>query len=176
MSVQNNFAVIDVSTPMYKDIYTLVDEDNLPLFINPGPRWGVKESNCGKLYVVSNRNRGDGKGNERKWLHKVIMGADANIEVDHIDRNTLINIKSNLRFATHAQNAANRDCRRNNKYRGVYRSGKGWRAKVNFQGRFYTTHTYVTIEEAALAYNNIARLLHGEFAVLNYLQEDYLCQ
>ena len=84
-------------------------------------------------------------------------------ELDHINRIRNDNRIENLRLCTHSQNLGNARARVH-KYKGVTfckRTGK-WRAQLNGHlGRF------LTIEEAALAYNKAAIQHYGEFARLN---------
>lgn len=82
--------------------------------------------------------------------------------IDHIDRNGLNNLRSNLRLATNGQNIANRELSivSRSGFRGVRQSPNGrWVAKVaaNHLG------TFDTIEEAVAAYHKAAKERWGEF-------------
>lgn len=113
-----------------------------------------------------------GAGNVQ--MHRVIMRARRGQEVDHINRNTLDNQRSNLRFCTRTQNNANKRVKRNKidapLYKGVFRNGSGWQAVCGprpgrYLGTFRTQHA------AALAYNYAARVHYGEFARLNEIPQ-----
>src|SRR5262249_26299671 len=67
-----------------------------------------------------------------------------------------------------AQNARN-TVRRNRRspFKGVERHGRRWRARIVVDGRMIEVGSYPTPEEAALAYDDAARLYHGEFARTN---------
>ena len=107
------------------------------------------------------------------YLHRLILNAPSMMEVDHIDGNGLDNRKVNLRLATHAQNLMNQP-----KFSGVYTSMyKGvtwnkatnkWRAQIRANDKNRYLGTFQSEEEAALAYDNAAREVFGEFANTNF--------
>jgi hypothetical protein len=93
------------------------------------------------------------------------------VVVDHKDHNSLNNTRGNLRIATKTQNSYNQKKRigRTSKYKGVYLDQKGyWRAKIRFDGRVICLGQHKKEEDAARAYDAMAKKLHGEFAVLNF--------
>lgn len=104
-------------------------------------------------------------------LHRIIMNAPKNMEVDHINKNTLDNRKVNLRLCTKQQNQYNAKIRKDNisGYKGVnYKTqNKKWRAYVRKDGKHCHLGYFNTKEEAARAYNKVASYLYGEFACLN---------
>jgi hypothetical protein len=79
--------------------------------------------------------------------------------VDHADRNKLNNRWTNLREATPSQSIHNRLIRNN----GVRKRYNKWDARIYYDGVSRYLGTYTTAEEAAAAYENAARKLHGEF-------------
>lgn len=93
---------------------------------------------------------------------------------DHRDRNSCNNQKSNLRECLQSQNCANKGKKKGNyssKYKGVTWNPdtKSWKGYLNFQGRYHYLGLFKTEQEAALAYNEKAKEIHREFAVLNIL-------
>ena len=91
--------------------------------------------------------------------------------VDHVNGNTLDNRIANLRQASQSENMCNRGMTKSNTsgYKGVYfhaQTGK-WRAYVKKDYKQYYLGLYPTKEEAAIAYDHAAKLLHGDFAQLN---------
>jgi len=104
-------------------------------------------------------------------LHRLITFADRGQVVGHINGDTLDNRRANLRLCSNNENRLNsRSHRRNNgtsKVKGVSRCGSKWRARIIANTVSYSLGTYNTEVEAALVWNEAARLLHGEFARLN---------
>ncbi|HCI29573.1 MAG TPA: hypothetical protein DE117_05295 [Fervidobacterium sp.] len=109
-------------------------------------------------------------------LHRLIAGATKIIDgvvynsgllVDHIDRNTLNNTKSNLRMCTRSQNAMNSKVGRDNSsgYKGVSwkKDKQKWKAYLNINGKQVHLGYYDNIEDAVLSRINGARLIFGEF-------------
>lgn len=91
--------------------------------------------------------------------------------VDHKNHVKHDNRWDNLREATHSQNGQNQLRKPGkNGYKGVaHKAGrkKAFEARVYKDGRCYTGGTYYTAKEAAIAYNEKATELFGEFACLN---------
>lgn len=111
-------------------------------------------------------------------LQNFILGVSTNYQsiVDHINRNTLDNRKSNLRLCNKSENGANSKHRINNTsgYKGVFlikRINK-WMAQIMFNKTSIYIGTYKSKKEAALAYNRKAKELFGEYAFQNIIQED----
>lgn len=117
-------------------------------------------------------------------MHRVIMNlehGDAHL-VDHINHNGLDNKKSNLRICTDSQNNSNRTSIKNSssKFLGVTlkikrrrtTDNKFWYAQIRKDGKtlFLGSFPYTENGEKAAAemYDKHAKLLHGEFANLNF--------
>jgi hypothetical protein len=107
------------------------------------------------------------------FMHRVILGAKASQEVDHINGDALDNRRANLRLCTRAQNAANRRLHANNKsgYRGVGYSGRQahpWAARIRVNYKLLPLGNFATPEEAAVAYDRAALDHFGQFARTNF--------
>jgi len=102
-------------------------------------------------------------------MHRIIMRTPSHLQVDHKDRNGLNNQRLNLRNCNNSQNQMNKKSSGVSQYLGVSYNHKG-RIKANIKGNGKIIHlgTFETEIEAAKAYDNKARELHGEFANLNF--------
>jgi hypothetical protein len=97
---------------------------------------------------------------------KFIYGRDPAEEIDHINRNSLDDRAINLREATRAQNILNRTfklpCQSGAK--GVYRSGRKWRAIISSANIKIYLGTFDTKEEAQAAYVSAATKMQSKYA------------
>jgi len=100
-------------------------------------------------------------------MHRLILNAPSDKEVDHINGNGLDNRKNNLRLCTRQQNTWNsrRNRKGNTRYKGVVYCKKTEKFSISLKGGCYDT-----AEQAALIYNHIAQILYGEFARLNRIK------
>jgi hypothetical protein len=94
-------------------------------------------------------------------------------EIDHINGQKCDNRIENLRPATRSQNRANIGKHKNNSvgFRGVYIDKGLFKAQIGFGKKRINIGRFKTSVEAALAYNEKALQLFGEFATLNKLSE-----
>jgi hypothetical protein len=106
------------------------------------------------------------------YMHLDVVGASDSRQVDHRDGNGLNNRRSNLRWATRAEQGRNRPCYRNNAagLKGVQRvqESNRWRARITFEGRTHNLGCFGSPEDAAHAYDDKAREVFGDFARLNF--------
>lgn len=107
-------------------------------------------------------------------MHRLILKPKRGLEVDHKDRNGLNNQRCNLRPCTRAQNMWNTGPV-TGKYKGVsYQKNIGkWNARISYYGLRWRIGFYETEELAAEAVDCAAVVLHGEFAYLNFPDNDY---
>lgn len=107
-------------------------------------------------------------------MHRWIIKARDDQQVDHINMNTLDNRRCNLRFCTNSQNRANEHLRANNKsgFRGVCwkKHAKKFMARIGIAGKEIYLGYYPTAEEAARVYDAKAKELYGQFARTNSME------
>lgn len=106
-------------------------------------------------------------------MHREILNAPDGVEVDHVNRNSLDNRRSNLRLCSHSENGMNRKLQSNSTsgFKGVsWKADKRkWRASIKKDGRQKHLGYFTDITQAARAYNVAAEQLFGEFAVYNQI-------
>jgi hypothetical protein len=104
-------------------------------------------------------------------LHRFIMGNPDGV-VDHINGNPSDCRRSNLRCATQRQNTYNAGISKNSTtgYKGVCfdKRRKRYMAHIHPDGKTKFLGYYDNPREAAMAYDQAASLLFGEFARLNF--------
>lgn len=104
------------------------------------------------------------------YMHRLVLGATD--MVDHINHNGLDNRRANLRCVNNTQNQWNRqgNCvSTTSRYKGVSLSRAGrWYVRCCAHGKVSYGGCFNDEIEAALAYDELARELHGEYACLNF--------
>lgn len=155
-----------VEIPLTQGYVTLVDDEDAERIA--GLRWYVLTSPKSPVYAA--RAERDERGQRHVLLHRAIVKAPKGIPVDHINRDSLDNRRSNLRLATTSQNGANRSANAGRRFKGVTfdKSCGLWRAQIQPGGRGRTIGRFKTEEEAARAYDDVALELWGDFANLNF--------
>ena len=106
-------------------------------------------------------------------LHRFIINAPYNKEVDHIDGDGLNNRRNNLRLCNHMENMRNVPVRKTSKsgLKGVTwcKQTNKWRVVIQDNKKYIHVGRFIEIEDAIKAYNNKAKELFGEFAYQNKL-------
>jgi len=148
--------------PLTQGQNTLVDASDYDWLMQWN--WCIYKTRRGKLYA----NRW--KGTTRIWMHREILGCSIDKETDHQNGNSLDNRRFNLREASRPQNAKNRKPNKGHKLKGVrwHEEGNGWQARIHCNGKSKHLGLFKTEKEAAEAYDEAAKRLHGEFARLNF--------
>ena len=159
--MKNDFKILDSHTVVFLQkkgiVYEmLIDTEDIKLIderikntiqiVNSGHKTIVKYA--ASFYHQNNKKH-------RILIHRAIMNAPKNLVVDHINRNTLDNRKSNLRLVTPAENCQNRGYKSNTTssgYRGVswHIKQKKYVAHVRLNGIRYNLGSFDNEKEAAL--------------------------
>ena len=152
--------------PLSQGAFTLVDEADLERIMAAG-RWQVG-AHGGKLYAARAFTVATAT-QKSVYLHTFLTGFAL---TDHINGITLDNRRCNLREATRYENAQNHSVKRRSRlgFRGVsFHAPSGlFHAQITANGRTHSLRYHKTPEDAARAYDEAARRLHGEFATLNF--------
>jgi hypothetical protein len=153
--------------PLTQGKFALVDDEDFE-YLNQYKWCAVtkkrKDGNEGTFYAITHPGI---------RMHRLIMNAPKELEVDHIDGDGLNNQKHNLRNCTRLQNVLNQKIQQTNKktskYRGVLWNGKrNWRVQIQYKSKVYYLGYFVCEEEAARCWDKKAEELFGEFARLNF--------
>jgi HNH endonuclease/AP2 domain len=139
---------------------TLIDSDVFEYVIQW--KWRLVTKN-GKTYA---------RGGE--FLHRMILMPGRGVQSDHRNGDTLDNRRSNLRKCDHRQNQWNTGRKRNgtSKYKGVTLTKWGWEARIRCGEKRPYLGLFESERGAAMAYDAAARKFHGEFARLNFPEEN----
>lgn len=149
--------------------FALVDDEDYE-YLNQF-KWCATKGWNDNWYAVRSARVREKKEKKMVYMHREVMNFPKN-KVDHKDHNGLNNQKENLRVATDGENSSNTTSRLNSSspYIGVYLRAnrkKKWAACIRKGGVTKYIGSFYKIEDAALAYNEAAKLVHGEFANLN---------
>lgn len=105
------------------------------------------------------------------FMHRLVNETPKGMHTDHINGDKLDNRKSNLRTCVHRENQRNRGkaVRTSSKYKGVYWHGRDqkWVSRIVNKGKKIHLGYFDNEVDAALAYNEAAKQMFGEFARLN---------
>lgn len=151
---------------MTKVMVIRASNDGTPFIVDAADYDMLREhrwSHDGNGYATTGK-----KGGGTIKMHRMLLGDPEEKVVDHINRKRRDNRRENLRAITPTQNAWNRTPVTSiSGFKGVaLRNGK-WTATIQCERESYYIGAFKEPELAALAYNDMARELHGEFAVLN---------
>jgi hypothetical protein len=155
--------------PLTQNRVAIVDDADFEKVMAISPRWYAQRIRD-TVYACYD----DKTGEKRKlyYMHRVVANAPSSLHVDHKDGNGLNNQRANLRVCTSGENSRNKRAIKN-QYKGAFRQPNGltWFARVTVNGKHFHSCGHKTAESAAHAYDALAREHHGEFARLNFPNE-----
>lgn len=138
--------------------------------------WAVSSKLTDNIYVKGYIDK------KEVFIHRVIMEKMINRKllntehIDHINHNGLDNRRTNLRIVTRSENLENRKKGSlfagkptTSKYKGVtfHKRDQKWYAQIVKDCKHIHIGTFMSEQEAAIAYNIKAKELFGNFAKLN---------
>ncbi|MFC1780929.1 AP2/ERF family transcription factor [Planctomycetota bacterium] len=148
--------------PLTQGKFALIDaEDYQRVSLH---KWHAHRIN-GRYYACSMLSR------RNVPMHRLIKDIPEGFVCDHINHITLDNRRCNLRICTPAQNSRNRlpSGKGTSVYKGVRRSHHGkWKAQICYENRLIHIGYYDFEQDAAIAYDDMAIELFGQFACLNF--------
>jgi hypothetical protein len=154
--------------PLTQDKVALVDDEDYER-INQWKWQAMKVKYKGGELWYAVRRTGHFPHQTAVLMHREIVNATPDVDVDHRNGNGLHNTRENIRACTQSQNMANRGktIRNTSGYKGVIKRRSKWAAQLK-KGKFYFFKVFDTPEEAARAYDEKAKEQFGEFAALNF--------
>ena len=112
------------------------------------------------------------QGNRTILMHREIMQALKGFEVDHRNGLHLDNQRCNLRLATRSQNMRNQTkaMNKSSQFKGVswHVRNKKWMSQITIHRKMIHLGRFDDEVLAAMSYDRMAQVLHGEFAKLNF--------
>jgi hypothetical protein len=161
--------------PLTQGYVALVDDEDFE-FLSQW-KWRVLKAMDGrKIYARRSLARTTDGKRPQILMHTALMGTPDGLEVDHENGNGLDNQRHNLRVGTHQQNMRNRGPGPNTEsgFKGVCRTTHGgrWQVTINIEGKNQYLGCFTDATDAARVYDTYAREYHGEFAQLNFPEED----
>lgn len=154
--------------PLTRGLFAIVDLDDAPLLLKH--RWIAAPAfskSGAQLGWYARRS----EGRKNIYMHRSILSPPKGFLVDHVNGDRLDNRRINLRLANNSQNVVNRPQAPGAvRFRGVHQDGR-FVVRVIFEGRVHRIGRFDDAVSAARAYDEAARRIHGEFAVLNFPEE-----
>jgi hypothetical protein len=128
-------------------------------------RWQSMPNRNGKIYAkgcLTAKLREEGSKPIQVLMHRYVMNAQPNTELDHINGDGLDNRKENLRFTTHQENLRNRRLFHQSilGYKGVMKKGNKYIMVLQVE--------FDNPEEAARLWDKLAKSVYGDHAKLNF--------
>ena len=150
--------------PLSQGKFALVDDEDYDWLSQW--KWSLKKAGT-KVYAFRQRRKSEETLGLpcTVYMHRVLCAAK---RVDHKDGDGLNNQKENLRPCTVSQNCWNvgKFSTNTSGHKGAFwhKGTNKWRAQISCNGKSKHLGYFDSVEEAAEAYKEAAKRLHGEFA------------
>ena len=154
----------------YEVIFDIEDYDKVSKYHY---KWFLVWDNRSKSFFVRATkylNDKSKKPNEAVFLHRYILDIeDSEIEVDHINHDTLNNRRYNLRVSKRIENSKNRETRNSNNksgYRNVcwLKDYNKWCVQIMVDGKNTRLGFFDDVDEAGVFAKEMREKYYGEFA------------
>ena len=136
--------------------------------------WHLSSTTRGVKYLMRKVRKKPFKRRNIIFHRELLKITDSKLQVDHINHDGLDNRICNLRVATPLENQRNKRKikKASSAYKGVFftKQDQVWNASIRHSGKRNYLGRFKTEEEAALAYNEAAKIHFGEFANLNIVE------
>jgi hypothetical protein len=152
--------------PLTKGKFAIVDAEDYEWLSQY--KWHAIRAERGRTYYACRNDHGRSLS-----MHREIMKPPKGKVVDHENGNGADNRRANMRNCSQLQNSQNirRRVKGKSEFRGVYRRGDKWEAKVFHKGKEYYLGLYDDPIEAAKVRDRKAYELAGEYAYLNFPED-----
>lgn len=154
---------------VYSQHYCVVDATDIPI-IKEFRWYGMKRGEV--FYAYSKIS------SHKILMHRLVIHANNNQIVDHIDHNGLNNRRTNLRICSQQENTFNSRSSKNSSSRFVgvsyIKQDKKWISYLKKDGKIVHRQRHATELEAAQARDEAAKIFFGKFAHLNLKENNYV--
>jgi hypothetical protein len=148
---------------------TWIDPDDFTLVASR--MWGRSKAKNG--HAITGRPIITASGQEERLLHRAILDVGPAALVDHRDLDRLNNRRRNIRVANYCENAQHSVHHPSvSGYRGVSIAHGKYKVAIRAANKLIYIGRFESIVDAAKAYDAAAINLHGEFAILNFPEEN----
>jgi hypothetical protein len=160
-----------VEIPLTKGYTAIIDDEDAAL---AQKKWCSSLNQIGQVYAVRNVPKSSNSKGRQVRLHREVMSRvlnrplTADEYVDHINGDTLLNTRNNLRIVSKHQNTMNRSRNKNNTagYLGVSSADSStnpWKAEIRHNGKKIYLGSFPTPELASQAYQAAAVKYFGGY-------------
>ena len=157
--------------PLTQGKVALVDNEDYD-WLNQYKWYADYRKGIGSFYAVRQSLQKSGKRHQISMAREILGLKYKDLrQADHINHVTLDNRRSELRICTRSQNQMNRKLvlKISSKFKGVswHKLTKKWMAYITKDKKRKYLGLFTLEQDAALAYNEIAKKYFGNFAYLN---------
>ena len=158
--------------PLTQGKFAIVDDEDYEE-LNKYKWHAIKDDHT--YYAARTVYLGGGRKNRKRriiQMHRQILQALPEQQIDHKNGNGLNNRRCNIRFCTHSQNQQNQRAQKSksSKYKGIYwhKRDKKWATMIQYNKKRIHLGYFDNEIKAAKAYDKKAKELFGEFANCNF--------